>query len=281
MKRLLVLLAITCLVATVSPNVFAQGGTPTAEELHQRLLVMQNSLNDTQNTMPLEQFPYSLPGITSNIPSGKGGGPGSIVFGLGIWFDENGNADGLVGANFGLGDPVQSVGANIGVQFLDINNFGQRGSVNLHLHKRVSNSVALAIGWEEALRWDRSNNRSDSPGPSVYVVATKLLVNKNIQDINRPGNRFLLTGGIGDGRFRSEADIEAGKDTLNFFGGVAVNVSRNADVFTEWTGRALNLGACFPISEKNSIYVTPVIIDIMSETSVGRRLLLGISFRVR
>jgi hypothetical protein len=247
----------------------------TPEEFHRQLLEMQHSLRDAQQTMPLVQFPHDLPGITSNIPNGLGGGQDSIVVGVGIWRYDDGALDGLFGANIGVGDPMQNVAANIGLHFSDLSPFGKRGALNLHLHRRVSRSLSIAGGWEEAVHW----GATDSPGPSLYLVATKLFTNYRLEDIHRPFNRIMLTAGIGDGRFRSETDIESGNNAYNFFGGLAVNVSKNANLFTEWNGRALNLGANFPVAEK--VYLTPLVIDITSGTTVGTRLALGVSYRVR
>lgn len=186
----------------------------------------------------------------------------------------------MAGITAGFGDR-NKLGVDIGLNVLSLtgrhDGFGHRGSFNLKLHRALPEDLSLAAGFQNTLIW---GSGSDSPS-KAYFVASKRLRLKN--DDHAPFSQVAFTGGLnyqwvggGQGDFRPSAQRvidESGR--VNLIGSVAVRVAQPVNVFTEWTGDSLNLGASIVVSRRYSIVLTPVLADVAGYRPNGTRFNLG------
>ncbi len=224
-------------------------------------------------TLPLQQIYLGSPGSSSNTPTAYGGSWGSVGVGLSYqertrYTDESDGSSGLV---VSFGDSRSAVGLDVGVGFLDLSDFGDRGSFSLKVHRQLPQEFAVAVGLENALIWGFSD--SDT---SVYgVVSKRFRLQENSQD---PFSRLNLSVGIGNGRFRSEDDVQNDEGSVGLFGSVAIQVIEPVSVFTEWTGQDLNVGMSVLPFRDLSLVITPTLSDITGTAGDGTRFTLGVGY---
>ncbi len=224
-------------------------------------------------TLPLQQIYLGSPGSSSNTPTAYGGSWGSVGVGLSYqertrYTDESDGSSGLV---VSFGDSRSAVGLDVGVGFLDLSDFGDRGSFSLKVHRQLPQEFAVAVGLENALIWGFSD--SDT---SVYgVVSKRFRLQESSQD---PFSRLNLSVGIGNGRFRSEDDVQNDEGSVGLFGSVAIQVIEPVSVFTEWTGQDLNVGMSVLPFRDLSLVITPTLSDITGTAGDGTRFTLGVGY---
>jgi hypothetical protein len=174
--------------------------------------------------------------------------------------------DGAAVIGFGLGDPRKNVALQLSLTQLDISQW-QRYSMSFHLHHRLDNASAVAVG---------INNIYLSPGgdglTSVYAVYSKAL----------PGNPKLhFSLGAGNGKFaeKSPDDIMTGKGAHGtyVFGNVACEVAGAFNVIADWNGLNLNAGVAKTIRIAN-IPIAGVIgaADLTGNSGDGVRLVFAV-----
>lgn len=195
-----------------------------------------------QFRLPVPEVPdfWTVPAMGANTPSGFGAGWGDAYLGTfgttRARFTERefADADGAVGAGFGLGDPWSYFGLEVsGTSYSTFHSgFGNRAGVSLHLHRIVFGSFGLAVGWENAL----VRGTPDS-GESFYGVVSKWFQLKDSD--SALFSSLMLSLGVGDGRFRSQEDVDKDIDASGVFGSVAVRVLAPASVVVDWTGQDL------------------------------------------
>jgi hypothetical protein len=193
--------------------------------------------------------------------------------------------DGSIGATVGLGNPDR-LGLDVGVNFLslfggrgDDAGFGERGSFNFKLHRRIRPDLSVAVGVRNTLIWDGS----DSP-TRYYAVASKVFSLKpNYRD---SFSRLYASLGIErssvgsqNDPFRREAQSvidEFGR--TNVFGSLAVKLAEPVNAFVEWSGEDLNAGVSFVPFRNVPLVVTPAIVDITGKASDDARFNLAVAY---
>jgi hypothetical protein len=191
-------------------------------------------------------------------------------------------SDGEAGFGIGIGDAVNSVGAELSYS---INSFGANsgfgsGAFNAKLHKRIGEDTAVAIGWNQFAKiyfggGRNSSSASDYPNNSYYAVGTKIF--RTREDINEPLSRVALTAGVGSGvflPFDRNANIDRGG--LNVFGSLGVRVARPVSAVVEWTGADLGAGISVAPFDNFPLVITPAFRDITGAGD-GARFILGAS----
>ena len=135
---------------------------------------------------------------------------------------------------FGMGDPRSYFGLEVTATSYSTfrSGFATRAGLNLHLHRIVFGSFGLAVGWENALE----RGAPDS-SESLYGVVSKWFQLKDSD--SAPFSSIMLSLGVGDGRFRSQEDVDNDVDVLGVFGSVALRVASPASVVVDWTGQDL------------------------------------------
>jgi hypothetical protein len=150
------------------------------------------------------------------------------------------SADGIVGIGYGMGDPVLSVGLQIGTTISDLSEL-DNVSFSFKLHRYLARGTTIALGGESLF----SNNAlSDDAGDTFYFVVSHVV---QTLGTSRPGvGRVQLSAGAGTGRFarKSDRDLSEGKGRNGTiaFGNVAVEVARGMNIILEWSGTNLLTG---------------------------------------
>ncbi len=150
------------------------------------------------------------------------------------------SADGIVGVGYGMGDPVLTVGLQMGTTISDLSEF-DNVSFSFKLHRYLSKGTTIALGGESLF----SNNAlSDDAGDTFYLVVSHVL---QTLGSSSPGiGRVHVSAGVGTGRFarKSDRDFSEGKGRNGTvaFGNVAVDVARGLNVILEWSGTNLLTG---------------------------------------
>lgn len=245
---------------------------PTPAQIQQQSRQLQQRLQAIQE-VPLQQIYLGAPGSSSNTPTAYGGRFGSV--GVGFSYQQRTRftekADGTAGIVTSFGNPQTAVGLDVGVTALDLSDFGDRGSFNFKLHRRLPQDFAVAVGLENALIWGFSDGDT-----SLYsVVSKRFRVKENSQD---PFSRVAVSAGVGTGRFRTENQVEEDVDTVGVFGSVAVQVIPPVSVFTEWTGQDLNVGASVVPFRNVPLVITPTLSDLTGTAGDGTRFTLGVGY---
>jgi hypothetical protein len=198
------------------------------------------------------------------------------------------NDDGSAGAVIGLGNP-ERLGFDVGVNFLSLfggrgtdAGFGERGSFNFKLHRRLSSDTSVAVGVRNTLIWEGS----DAP-TRYYVVGSKVF--RLDEDIRRPFSRVYASLGIERSSvgsqhepFENEAQSvidEFGR--TNVFGSLAVKLAEPVNAFAEWSGEDLNIGVSFVPFRRVPLIVTPAIVDITGKANDDPRFNLAVAYLFR
>jgi hypothetical protein len=244
---------------------------------------IQRQLNELKNPPAQDNAnsfqPKSSPAFSIFNPIGFGADK-NLVF-LSVSYQSRtrfGNvSDGEAGIGIGLGDAVNSVGAEISYS---LNSFGSSGgfgsgAFNAKLHKRIGEDTAVAIGWNQFAKVQFDRGASDYPNNSYYLVGTKIL--RTVDDINQPFSRLALTAGVGSGVFLPfERNGGLDRSGLNVFGSVGVRIARPVSAVVEWTGQDLAAGVSVAPFDNFPLVITPAVRDITGAGD-GARFVLGAS----
>jgi len=229
--------------------------------------------------MRVMQRARGIPGSTINTPTGFG--PGWGQFYGGVSFQERiryaDARDGVVTVGMGLGNPYRTVGLDVAVNVLDTyTDFGEDRSLSLRLHRRLPFQAGIAVGWENI--WH--TNGTDG-GSSRFVVASKAFRLRRTAD--RPFGSVVLSLGVGDERFLSEAAFARGDEGLNPFGAAAVRLLPHASAIANWTGQDLSLGLSIAPVRRWPIVITPAFMDVTGRAGDGMRFSVsaGLGYNIR
>jgi hypothetical protein len=216
-------------------------------------------------------------GITT--PSAFGANWGTFFMGAGyqdnlapdttLGGGSNTSATGLA-LGFGIGDSRELVGLETTYRTFS-NNGGpggstslglfDRGAVNFKLHKQFGDNLAVAAGWENAIL-------NGYPAGDNTLTDTFYGVLTSVLPVGDSSN-FTASVGIGNGRFRSIADIllAPNRTGTSIFGSLGFRVSENIGLVADYNGRNFSVG--LPLSLKMSdnigIQVTPSILDVAGD----------------
>ncbi len=191
-------------------------------------------------------------------------------------------SDGEAGIGIGLGDAVNSVGAELSYS---LNSFGSSagfgsGGFSAKVHKRIGDDSAVAIGWNQFAKIQfgggrNGNGPSDYPDNSYYAVGTKIF--RTREDINELFSRVAVTGGVGGGAFLPfDRNASISRGGLNVFGSLGVRVARPVSAIVEWTGQDLGAGISIAPFDNFPLVITPAFRDITGAGD-GARFILGTS----
>lgn len=244
----------------------------STSEIRQRLLV-------DPIIVPSER-PAAAPGSSAGTPTAYGASAGQAYVGGGGFIPlDDGYVDGSLSVGAGFGNPVKSVGVEVGVNVTSIGgqdfDFGDSGTVGLKVHKYLKDGTAVAVGWSNPVKWGDAEGAEET----FYGVATKSF---NLKP-NKSKNKLPLTVsvGVGTGSFRSKGAIQDDENSLNIFGSAGLRVSPETAVVTSWTGNALNVGGSFAPFKKSPVVINAVVTDITDNLGNGAGLSIsgGYSFK--
>jgi hypothetical protein len=162
-----------------------------------------------------------------------------------------------LGAGFGLGDAREYIGLETSYTTSGSwnNSLFNRGGVNFKLHKTIGDNVAVAVGWENAIR--NGYTTANDPGSTVYGVLTGMVPLGDTSNIT-------ASLGLGNGRFRTSREIELGQESTNLFGSLGFRVSENVALVGDYNGRNFNLGLplTLKLGDGVGVQVTPALLDV-------------------
>ncbi len=210
--------------------------------------------------------PTNAPVSSVTTPIGFGANWGDIFITAG--YQDRVPGSGL-GAGFGIGDAKNFVGLEASYSTSSGNNntslFNQ-GAGNFKLHKLIGDNVAIAAGWENAIRQNLSNGTRDT----FYGVLTGVL------PVGSSSN-FTASVGAGTGRFRTFDDVTLNRDSTNLFGSLGFRATENIGVVADWDGNALNLGLplTFKLSDNVGFQVTPSLLNVTNSYGGSSQFGLG------
>jgi hypothetical protein len=210
----------------------------------------------------------AAPGITLGTPSGYGADWGDAMLGFGFQATTrlHDRPDGVVTFAFGLGDARKYAGLELAASSYGTARTCCRGGLSLKLHRELPWDMGLAVGWENGAVWggfDPDPAEETDAGSSVYGVVSKVVhLRPGAAD---PYRTLTFTLGAGNGRFRTEDDIIADRETANVFGGVSLRMSRGTSVVADWTGQDLVAGFSFLPFRDIAFVVLPGVADITTK----------------
>lgn len=248
---------------------------PTDQEIEE----LQQQLDNVPNVQPEfgDEF-GGAPAITISNPSGRGVDNFTAFLSTSFQADKRyeDGADGSLGVGIGLGDARRAVGLQLSYTLASFGtldrDFGT-GGFNAKLHRRFDNGLSIALGWEGFATIGDVDFED-----TIYGSVTQII--RTTPDIDRPLSRIALTAGVGNGRFRSEEDVNTDEDTFNVFGSAAVRIARPVSVIVEWTGQDLAAGLSIAPFRNFPLVITPALRDITGAGDGARFVIgTGVSFR--
>jgi hypothetical protein len=89
----------------------------------------------------------------------------------------------------------------------------------------------------------------------------------------------VISMGVGDGRFRTEHQVEEDLDRVNFFMSTGVRLHENASWIIDWTGQDLNMAvSLMPLGSRIPLIVTPGVADVWQNAGDGPRPILALGY---
>jgi hypothetical protein len=216
-------------------------------------------------------------------PSGFGANSGDVFMGASIVDREVGLAilrpgtltrnkrdkeGGSAAVGFGLGDSQELVGLETVYNIISLtpSRFASNGSFDFKLHRQIGRWSSIAVGWENAINYGPEAGGTE---PTYYGAMGTVIPLRP----NNPDNPMLLgiSGGVGDGRFRSISDQIDDKNGLNAFGSIGLQVISNAAMIVEWSGPGLNVGVSYVPFTAFPLFLSATAIDVSDTTGFGTR----------
>ena len=182
--------------------------------------------------------------------------------------------DGAVATGTGFGDPDDNLGLEaVLTSFSTVRRTPLSvGSLSFKLHHRVPSQLLLfAIGAENPVAWGDVDG-----GKSLYATAAKVFVLREGED--SPFGLMSTSFGIGNGRFRSEADVRANRKTFAPFGGVGLRLIPGISATMDWTGQNLNSGLAFMPFRDRGFVINAGAADLTHRSGDGVRFVLSIGY---
>jgi S-layer homology domain len=232
---------------------------------------------------------YPVGGLTT--PSGFGASWGNVFIGTSYQATTRANLynnppvrgqarnDGAAYLGFGLGDARNFVGLEtVATSYSTVySGFLKQGSLSFKLHKQFGDNLAIAGGYENAVRWESTILDGGQTG---YGVAS-LVLNPD-PNVGFFSNTTISIG-AGNGRFRSIGDIRNSKSSYGVFGSLGTRLSPNFSLVADWNGQALGVGVPITIylNDTSTIQLVPSIVDLGNSETSGSRFVIngGLGFR--
>jgi len=244
---------------------------PSPEDLAKteaQLLQRENALTPVP---PAFALPGIVPSITSNVPSGFGfnGNTGGIGVGYADKqlnsVSKSGRSDGAASVVLGFGDMGRGIMFDAGYNDLSLRHPFQTGSFTFKVHKSLDPDTSIALGAENLLDY----GGSDTPH-SYYVAATRRF---RLQESREASfSRLYVTVGAGNGRFRDlnlspKMPLGIVGSRIRPIGSAAINIFPSLNLFGEYNGHEINVGASFVPVAKLPLVITPSFDDIGHRTA--------------
>jgi hypothetical protein len=174
----------------------------------------------------------------------------------------------------GFGDPEHDVGTELVLtSFSTVRRMPFTvGSVSVKLHRRIpSQQLLFAVGAENPFHWGAVDG-----GSSVYATAAKVFMLRESEDA--PFGIISTSLGVGNGRFRSEADVIAHRQTVSPFGGLGVRLTPLLSGAMDWTGQNLNAGLILMPFRDYGFMIDGGMADLTHRAGDGARFVMSVGY---
>lgn len=214
------------------------------------------------------------PGASISTPIGFGASFGQIFGGFGFQSRTRftNEADGGFALGVGLGEPQKIVGLDVTMAILSL--FGDnagRGSFSFKIHRSLPEGFAVALGFENAIRWGGTD-----AGSSIYGVVSKFF--QFTETTKEPLSQLTLSLGVGGGRFRSEGAIEDGVNSVGVFASAGLRLVEPVSAIVEWSGQDLNAGISLIPFPKVPLTINLAGADLTGNAGDGARFVMSIGY---
>jgi hypothetical protein len=248
--------------------------TPVAEIPPGELQDLQTRIANLQD-LRFRQIYLSSPSSAGGSPSGFGLNYGDAFIG-GSFVERTrftNSSDGGITLGFGLGDSARYLGLEVlpTISSLSGDDAFQAGGVDLKLHRLLGSDLSIAGGVENLVQFGDQDIE-----PSGYGVISKIF--RLRPSVASPFSRLYTSVGAGGGRFRSEDDINAGRDNINVFGTVGLRVLEPVSAFADWTGQDLNVGLSLLPFRQIPLVITPSLQDVTGTAGDGSRFAVSLGY---
>lgn len=211
-------------------------------------------------------------------PTAFGADFGQAFVGVGIQLETRytDDADAAAVLGVGLGDR-RRLGVEVALASYSTlsergGTFGEVGSLSVRLHRLLAEDFSVAAAWENPVSWGDSD-----AGETRYVVFSRIW--RTSIDPDEPLSATVVSAGVGDGRFRTEAQVAGGRERANFFLSTATRVREHVSAIVDWTGADLNLAiSTMPLGRRFPVIVTPGIADVWGYAGDGARPILAVGY---
>jgi hypothetical protein len=270
--------------------ILGKAATVGAQEADTTRLKFMLSVPDLRSIIAPSNFFRGAPGASSGSPLAFGPDWGDAFVGAGYQnstrgikqpsgtITPNSRSDGTVSAGFGLGDGRRAVSVQVVATSLSTVRAGlfQLTAYSFQLSRMLGNTSAVAIGVEDAftIGGDPGSGPGGDGTDSWYAVASKVfLLRPASSDVFKA---LTVSGGIGNGRFRSLSDVTANRQGVNAFGSASLLVTGQLSVIADYAGQDLNLGLSLIPFANFPVVFTPAMADVTRTASRTPRFELGV-----
>lgn len=216
----------------------------------------------------------TAPGSSASSPSAYGANWGNGFVGVGgqarTRYTPERLPDGSAVVGFGLGNARDHLGVEIALTSLSTfrQGFGTNYSASFKIHRALPKNMGFAVGWENAI-----HNAGTDGGRSLYgVVSSVIAIRSKATDAL---STLTLSLGAGNGRFRSEKDVQADEERVNVFGSAGLRVFEWVSVIADWTGQDLVAALSIVPFIRVPLIITPGIADLTGSAGDGPRFVIG------
>jgi hypothetical protein len=178
------------------------------------------------------------------------------------------NLDGAVVVGFGLGDAREYLGVDVAVASYSTlrRGFFNRMGASVKVHRQLPANFAVAVGMENALtRGPVDDDRS------VYGAVSRVWVGESWN----PTRGISTTVGVGNGRFRSEADWRADRNSVGGFANAAIFIADPVSLIADYN-QDLSLGLSLIPVRGVPLSITASVLDVTGRAGDGRRFSVGV-----
>jgi hypothetical protein len=249
---------------------------------------------DVRSIIAPGDFFRGAPGASSGSPLAFGPNWGDAFAGVGYQNETRGirqpngemtpnsHNDATASVGFGIGDGRKAVSVQVVATSLSTVRAGlfSLTAYSFQVSRMLDNTSAVAIGVEDAVT--AGGDPGSAPGgdgtDSWYAVVSKVfLLGPESSNVFKA---LTLSGGVGNGRFRSLADVTVNKKTVNAFGSASLLVTGQLSVIADYTGEDLNVGLSIIPLKRFPVVFTPAFADVTRTASKTPRFELGVGIGI-
>lgn len=216
---------------------------------------------------------WPAPGSSIASPSGFGAEWTDFFAGMSVQsrprFRSKANGTGFIG--FGLGNARTLAALEISFGLHGLVPPGDKGALNLKLHRLLPGEVGVALGWDNVASWGGSDGKA-----ALFLAASKSF---HLRSSDRdPFSMLTLHAGIGNGSYRSEEAVFTEANTLGWFSSVGLRLFAPVTAIVNWSGQDLFAGFSVTPFRTTPLAFTIAAQDLTGHAGDGVRYLVSLAY---